>query len=155
MEDTLHYDDQIIPLLRRMINLKKLTLFLSVLTRYWTYIDGIQLHDQILIYMSQLNKFTFSINTTVVNEDKNIKIDLPSNEDIQRSFIGKGYGQLDKFDDNKVLTAITFDIKYYLEDNQFTYRFSLSLVNRLRFVRITTFLAKNQYSKISVVTLNC
>ncbi|CAF2805636.1 unnamed protein product [Rotaria sp. Silwood2] len=97
MEDTLHYDDQIIPLLRRMINLKKLTLFLSVLTRYWTYIDGIQLHDQILIYMSQLNKFTFSINTTVVNEDKNIKIDLPSNEDIQRSFIGKGYGQVGSY----------------------------------------------------------
>ncbi|CAF4572452.1 unnamed protein product, partial [Rotaria sp. Silwood2] len=94
---TSHYSDQIIPLLRRMINLKELTLFLSVFTNDCTYIDGIQLHDQILIYMPQLNKFTFSINSNtvqvedVVNED--IEIDLPSNEDIQRSFIGKGYGQ--------------------------------------------------------------
>ncbi|CAF4965628.1 unnamed protein product, partial [Rotaria sp. Silwood1] len=39
---------------------------------------------------------------------------------------------LGKFDDNKVLTAITFGIKYYLEDNQFTDTFSLSLANRLR-----------------------
>ncbi|CAF1147435.1 unnamed protein product [Rotaria sp. Silwood1] len=234
MKDTRHYDDQIIPLLRRMINLKELTLFLLVLKNDSIYIDGIQLHDQILIYMPQLNKFTFSINTVIVNED--IKIDRPSNEDIQHSFIGKGYGQvgsyvhyrqernvgtshvyslpyqfeyffhlnnsfqgdifdtvqclamtdgrpfehnlfklisqcfpllkelrvvnyqpqknkqhssiliifprlillnlieahLGKFADNKVLTAITFGIKYYLEDNQFTDTFSLSLANRLR-----------------------
>ncbi|CAF3489135.1 unnamed protein product [Rotaria sordida] len=62
---------------------------------------------------------------------------------------------LGKFDDNKVLTAITFGIKYYLEDNQFTSRSSLSLANRLKFVRITTFSAKNQYSKISVIASDC
>jgi hypothetical protein len=39
-----------------------------------------------------LNKFTFSINSGVFN--RNIKIALPSNEDIQHSFIGKGYGQV-------------------------------------------------------------
>ncbi|CAF3948088.1 unnamed protein product [Rotaria sordida] len=60
-EPTTHYDDQIIPLLRRMINLKELTLF-------------------------------FYINTTVINGGSTI--DLPSNEDIQCSFIGKGYGQV-------------------------------------------------------------
>ncbi|CAF1277710.1 unnamed protein product [Rotaria sordida] len=91
-EPTTHYDDQIIPLLRRMINLKELTLFFLVLKSYSTYIDGIQLHDQILIYMPQLNKFIFSINTTVINGGSTI--DLPSNEDIQCSFIGKGYGQV-------------------------------------------------------------
>ncbi|CAF1526051.1 unnamed protein product [Rotaria sordida] len=92
IEFTSHYNDQIIPLLRRMINLKELTLFLSVLKRYSTYIDGIQLHDQILIYMSQLNKFIFSINTSVDNTNKNIN--LPSNEDLQHSFIGKEYQQV-------------------------------------------------------------
>jgi hypothetical protein len=92
IELTNHYDDQIIPLLRQMINLKELTLFLTVLKTYSTYIDGIQLHDQILIYMPQLNKFMFSIFTGVIN--RHIKIDLPSNEGIQRSFIGKGYGQV-------------------------------------------------------------
>jgi hypothetical protein len=96
---TTHYDDQIVPLLRRMINLKELTLFLSVLKSYSTFIDGIQLHDQFLIYMPQLNKFTFSINTNVLNKD--IIIDLQSNEDIQRSFIGKGYGQVGSYVHNR------------------------------------------------------
>ncbi len=40
-----HYDKQVVPLLRRMINLKELTLFLSVLKTYSTYIDNIQLHN--------------------------------------------------------------------------------------------------------------
>ncbi|CAF1041555.1 unnamed protein product [Rotaria sp. Silwood1] len=92
IEYAFDYDDQIIPLLRRMINLKELTLFLTVLKPYSTYIDGIQLHDQILIYMPQLNKFTFNIITAIVN--RNMKIDLQSNEYIQHSFIGKGYGEV-------------------------------------------------------------
>jgi hypothetical protein len=82
-----------------MINLKELTLFLSILKSYSTYIDGIQLHDQILIYMPQLNKFTFSINTGVINHD--IQINLQSNEDIKRSFIGKRYGQVGSYVDNR------------------------------------------------------
>ncbi|CAF1206246.1 unnamed protein product, partial [Rotaria sordida] len=87
-----HYDKLIIPLLRRMINLEKLTVFLSVLKTYSTFIDGIELHDQILIYMPHLNKFTFNIFTAVVN--RNMKINLSSNEDIQHSFIGKGCGEV-------------------------------------------------------------
>ncbi|CAF2905422.1 unnamed protein product [Rotaria sp. Silwood2] len=64
----------------------------------------------------------------------------------------------DKFNDNKLLTAITFSRKYYPKDNAFTDKFSLLLANGLRrfnvhqIVRITTFAAKNQYSKFSVVT---
>jgi hypothetical protein len=83
---TSRYDDRIIPLLRRMINLEEL----SVLRADSTYIDGIQLHDQILIYTPRLNEFTFSINTSVSNDK--VRIDFPSNECMQRSFIGKGYG---------------------------------------------------------------
>jgi len=86
------YDNLVIPLLRRMINLEELKLFLSILRVNSTYIDGIQLHNEILIYMPRLNKFTFSIETGVII--KNITIDLPSNEDIQRSFIGSKYGQV-------------------------------------------------------------
>ncbi|CAF1033849.1 unnamed protein product [Rotaria sordida] len=56
-----------------------------------TYIDGIVLYDEILCYMPQLNKLTFNINTDVRNN--NIRIDRSSNEDVQRSFIGRGYGQ--------------------------------------------------------------
>jgi hypothetical protein len=45
--------------------------------------------------MPQLNKFTFSINTFIRNDD--IKIGLPSNEAIQRSFIWKGYEQVGSY----------------------------------------------------------
>ena len=76
-----------------MINLEELTLYLLVRRFDSTYLDSIQLYDQILIYMPRLNKFTFSINTFVTNN--NIRIDFPANEDIQRSFIGKECGQVD------------------------------------------------------------
>ncbi|CAF3234544.1 unnamed protein product [Rotaria socialis] len=117
---TSHYDDQIIPLLRRMINLKELTLFLAVLKSHSIYIDGIQLHDEILIHMPQLNKFTFSINTIILNE--NIKIDLPSNEDIQHSFIGKIYGKVGSYvhvrsEDNVVVShvySLPYQFQYFL-----------------------------------------
>ena len=89
---TLDYDKKIIPLLHRMINLEELTLFLLVFIGDSTYIDGIQLDDQILMYMPRLNKFTFSINTDVNNEDSGIH--LQSIEDLQRSFLGKEYGQV-------------------------------------------------------------
>ncbi|CAF1127106.1 unnamed protein product [Adineta steineri] len=85
------YDNLIIPLLRRMINLEELLLFLSIITEE-NYIDGIQLYDSILIYMPQLNKFSFSIDTCIAVH--NIEFALSSNEDIQRSFIRKEYGSV-------------------------------------------------------------
>ncbi|CAF1301761.1 unnamed protein product [Rotaria sordida] len=88
-DDTIHYDKLIIPLLCRMINLEELILFLSIIRFNSTFIDGIQLYDQFLIYMPRLNKFTFSIITVVVNNN----IHLSSHKDIQHSFIGKRYGQ--------------------------------------------------------------
>ncbi|CAF3294041.1 unnamed protein product [Rotaria sp. Silwood2] len=84
------YDNLIIPLLRRMINLEELILFLSIIRADKNYIDGVQLYDDILVYMPRLNKFTFCIDTTIV--ENNIEIGLSSNEDIQRSFIRKEYG---------------------------------------------------------------
>ncbi len=89
------YDNLIIPLLRRMINLEELKLYLSIIRYNSTYVDGIQLYDEILIYMPRLKKFYFSIQACVFN--KNIKIDLPSNEDIQDSFIGRVYGSVGSF----------------------------------------------------------
>jgi len=77
-----------------MINLEELQLYLRVLRDDSTYIDGIQLYDQFLIYMTQLKKFTFNINTNV--NTNNVLLELPSNEDIQCSFIerGRGYQQV-------------------------------------------------------------
>ncbi|CAF1374316.1 unnamed protein product [Rotaria sordida] len=98
------YDEQIIPLLRRMINLEELILFLSVIRVDSTVIGGIELYYQVLIHMSHLKKFVFSINTGVLI--KNNKIDVPSNEDIQHSFIGREYGQVGSYVHFKPRTAI-------------------------------------------------
>ncbi|CAF1087004.1 unnamed protein product [Rotaria sordida] len=92
--DTWDYDNLIVPLLCRMINLEELKLFLLVTRFNSTYIDGIQLYNQFLIYMTQLKKFTFCINTEAYNE---VKVELPSNKDIQRSFIGRGYQQVTSY----------------------------------------------------------
>src|SRR5690348_12322234 len=78
-----------------MINLEELILFLSILRVNSAFIDGIQLYDEILIYMPKIKKFTFSINTDVIV--KNMKINFSSNEDIQRSFIGRRYGQISSY----------------------------------------------------------
>ena len=86
------FDENIIPLLRRMINLEELILFLSVGRTDSTLIGGTELYDQVLIHMAHVNKFIFSINTVVLII--NNEIDVPSNEDIQHSFIGREYGQI-------------------------------------------------------------
>ena len=75
-----------------MINLEELNLNLSVGRYNSSFIDGIQLHEQVLIHLRQLNKFTFNISTRVRNDDATVY--LQSNEDIQRSFIGKSYPQV-------------------------------------------------------------
>src|ERR1700722_19956793 len=82
-----------------MINLEELTLYLSVARFDSIYIDGIQLYDQFLIYMTQLKKFTFNIKTKVYN--RNVSVELPSNEAIQRSFIGKGYQEVASYVNTK------------------------------------------------------
>lgn len=82
-----------------MSNIEELTLFLSVERIESTYIDGIQLYDEILIFMPRLNKFTFSINTFVINRYGTIC--LPSNDDIQHSFIKRKYNQVGSHADDK------------------------------------------------------
>ncbi|CAF1069315.1 unnamed protein product [Rotaria sordida] len=89
---TQFYDSLVVPLLCRMSNLEELTLYLSIQRIESTYIDGNHLYNEILIHMPQLKKFIFSINTLVIN--KNIRINLPSNNDIQRSFIEREYQQI-------------------------------------------------------------
>jgi len=51
--------------------------------------------------MPRLNKFTFSINTHVFNID--INIDLPSNDDIQRSFIERRSQQVGSYVDSNTM----------------------------------------------------
>jgi hypothetical protein len=92
LETTGQFEREVVPLVRRMRNLQELTLFLSIFKIDGTHIDGIELHNEILIYMPQLNKLAFSIHTGIISDD--IEMNLPTNEDIERSFIGKGFGQV-------------------------------------------------------------
>jgi hypothetical protein len=86
-----YYDELVIPLLHRMINLEQLILFLHVLRDNLICVDGIQLYNDILIYMPRLNKFIFSINT-------GFEIDFPFNEEaIQRSFSRREFGQVGSY----------------------------------------------------------
>jgi hypothetical protein len=73
-----------------MINLEELTLYLSIIRINSNYIDGIQLQDDILTYMARLKKFIFNIETAIVRNKNDLV--LSSNEDMQRSFIGRGFG---------------------------------------------------------------
>ncbi|CAF1354080.1 unnamed protein product [Adineta steineri] len=89
------YETHIVLLLRRMVNLEALTLFLFLTRIDVDYINGIQLHTDVLIYLPRLEKFTFSIHTGVIME--RIKIHFSSNEDIQNSFTGREYGQVGSY----------------------------------------------------------
>ncbi len=94
---TFMYDNQIVPLLRRMSNLEILTLFLIIQNRV-PFIDGNHLDNEILVYMSRLTKFDFNIRTL---NGINNGIPLQSTEDIQRSFTNNKYSKVicwtDKF----------------------------------------------------------
>ena len=73
-----------------MTNLEELTLHLFIIRIDKNHVDGIQLHDDILIFMPRLNKFIFSFDTAVVKVDT--EITFPSNEEMQRSFSAREYG---------------------------------------------------------------
>ncbi|CAF2684152.1 unnamed protein product [Rotaria sp. Silwood2] len=92
---TVDYHDLIVALLCQMVNLEELKLYLLVQRFDATYIDGIQLYDHFLVYMTQLKKFTFNVKTNVSNIFLRVK--LSSNEDIQHSFIGRGYQQVTSY----------------------------------------------------------
>ncbi|CAF3033483.1 unnamed protein product [Rotaria sp. Silwood2] len=123
---TYAYDSLIVPLLCRMINLEELQLYLVVVRTDATYIDGIQLYDQFLIYMTQLKKFTFNIKTNV--RCRNVRVELPSNQDIQRSFIGRDYQQVascistedNAWDGECRICSLPYDFEYYFDlENSF------------------------------------
>jgi hypothetical protein len=76
--------------------------------------------------MTQLKKFTFNIKTKVLN--RNVRIALPSNEDIQRSFLGRGYQQVFSYVNTKSIEcdgechfySLPYDFEYfYYVDNSF------------------------------------
>ena len=73
-----------------MIHLEELTLYLCVENQS-TFIDGTHIHNDILINMIRLYKFTFYISTENVTTKGALH---PSTNDIQQTFTTKGYEQV-------------------------------------------------------------
>ena len=84
------YGTHLVPLLRLMNKLEQLTLNVSVGTGE-RLINGNDIHQDILIYMPQLQTFIFYIRSTcdVRNLGENF-----TNKDIERTFINIGYEQV-------------------------------------------------------------
>ena len=118
-----------------MLNLEELTLFLSIRRNQSTYIDGTQLYNDFLMYMPQLNKFNFSIHTSIYNND--IDIHLPSHNDILNSFIRRGFEQVNSYSDdqltNKWAFCHVYSLPYHFSDFiSMTSRFQGGLFNKVR-----------------------
>ncbi|CAF3001057.1 unnamed protein product [Rotaria sp. Silwood2] len=86
---TKKYDTQIVPLIRRISNLKELTLNIQIEHRT-RFVDGTQINNEILVHLPQLYKFTFHISTNVTRQHL---VQL-SNDDIQQTFTNIGYEQV-------------------------------------------------------------
>lgn len=90
--NTRYYDKGIVPLPRQMTNLDELVLNLAIFRENPSYVDGTELNHKIVRYMPYWKEFTFSLETALVRE--NVNTVLPSNEDIEHSFIDSKYGQV-------------------------------------------------------------
>ncbi|CAF1119644.1 unnamed protein product [Adineta steineri] len=77
-----HYEELLLPLIYRMSNIEKLSLYLTI---YITdkFIDGNDLQKNIIDRLPQLNLFTFDIRSVMY---KNDQMNLPSKKDIEETF---------------------------------------------------------------------
>jgi hypothetical protein len=85
--ETNEFDYQVLPFLRRMSNLEELTLKISNEDRT-SVVDGIVIHNQILVHLARLHKFNFHIRTSTYLNYVEHRL---SNDDIQQTFMNIGY----------------------------------------------------------------
>ena len=115
------YDEQVVPLLRRMSNLEELSLLLSFIRFNSTFIDGKQLYNDFLMYMTKLQTFSFSIHTQLINQ--NVRIKLPSANDLRNSFFELGYKHIDAFADGDFINdradCHVYSVPYKFKDFYF------------------------------------
>lgn len=76
------YDTQILPLVRRMLNLEELTLYIKIKNRT-TVIDGIHIYNEILVHLPRLHIFNFCIS---INIHMEYFVHYLSQNDIQQTF---------------------------------------------------------------------
>ncbi|CAF4604862.1 unnamed protein product [Rotaria sp. Silwood2] len=84
--ETCFYDELIVPLLQRMVNLEKLILNFAANCQK-TFIDGNNLKKNIISHMSRLNIFTFNIRSKISFYNQ---MHLLSNEDIKNTLTNLG-----------------------------------------------------------------
>ncbi|CAF2056181.1 unnamed protein product [Rotaria magnacalcarata] len=111
-----------------------------------TYIDGNQLFDKVLNYMPRLNKFIFSINTYIINDD--IGIDRPSNDDdIRNSFTERGIQSFDICFDDKFMNnrgnCHVYSLPYQF--NEFLYMSNCFQGGRFDTVRLLSMIDKRPF----------
>ena len=93
---THYYDDQLVPLLRRMCNLKELTLIFGIKRLNCNdFLDGKRLYNHFMMHLPQLQKFRFSIITLLFQTEK--PIHLTSNDDVQRTFTRNIFGHVGSY----------------------------------------------------------
>ncbi|CAF2494866.1 unnamed protein product [Rotaria sp. Silwood2] len=95
-QDTDKYNELIVPLLHRMINLEELDLHLVVYCEK-RFIDGYYLKYNIINNLLRLNKFVFNIRSCLPLNDQ---VYLSSNEDCQLS--------LNSFKNNKIISCVDY-----------------------------------------------
>ena len=96
---TPHYDNLLVPLVRRMSNLESLSLFIGI-TRLHTdgFIDGKRLDNDFIMPLSQLRKFRFSIHSSLFWLER--PVNPTSNDDVQRSFPRHIFGNVGSYVDH-------------------------------------------------------
>jgi hypothetical protein len=111
---TSEFENLVVPLLRRMSYLEKLTLSLRIHNRT-TFIDGNYVNNYIRSEMPYLHTFNFDIAIEHVNINQQFK---PSPDDIRRTFIQRGYNvgcyiDYDYMGSGRChVYSLTFDMEY-------------------------------------------
>jgi len=114
------FDELIVPLLRRMLNLEELHLNINV-ECCEKFIDGDTLKKDIIVYMPRLYKFTFNIRSTINHRNQ---INLPLSECSQKTF--------EYFSNNQIITCIDhFQEKKYSQCYIYSYPYKLKVYNNI------------------------
>jgi hypothetical protein len=101
--------------------------------------------------MTQLKKFSFCINTTVFRK---VTAELPSNEDIQRSFIGRGYQQVSSYvhtdlmmtEGECLIYSLPYEFDYFFGLNN---SFSSGIFHKVRYLKMSdTIPFEHQFFKL-------
>ncbi|CAF5080216.1 unnamed protein product, partial [Rotaria sp. Silwood1] len=114
------YDESIVSLLHRMLNLEELDLNITV-NCYEKFIDGNTLKKDIIIYMPQLYKFTFNI-YSIINHRNHIN--FPLNEHIKNTF--------KNISNNQIITSIDhFQEQRYSQCHIYSYPYKWKIYDNL------------------------